>query len=230
MLNPEIGYEVIPIDELDEEDLQSLKLNWPAEKDQIWRHITNVSFYVNSKRYEYTSLLAVNGQNGPHKSFYLTGNLIPYESIGDLVGPMILVKIDNYSIDLGTSQFDESRGLWMQSGNTYYKVIGLSTEYEKAFGRKDVEKVQKFGELYDALVYSEPPFCHAGTTKFKCMQSITEIKKISANWFDLEFVYHCKELVLDHLKSIMNIRRSGVFLQSIANLTGKMPRPIACFM
>jgi hypothetical protein len=205
----------VPIVNLDEKTLEPF--NWSnATSGQVWRHITNASLC--DANGEFKSMLEINSSRS--KTFYLSGILLSEKPLPCRNEIFVKISIQAYSIDIGANYYDDARGLWMFSGNTYYKIHLMSKEYNLAFGNNVTNIVTKFGELYDALVYRNPNNNITCGTKRICSMTIQEVKEKCNCPLDLEFVAQNKSFLRNNLKSFFVMTKSAPLFRSIESLTG----------
>ena len=193
------------IDTVDQSNL--VQYNWPGSPDEeTWRHVIDASL-IDSDEHFQTMLFAAKKKN----SFILRGSLVPSNSSAQTLH--LTIPVYNYSIDVA----EETRGLWMKSDATYYKIDTLSSEYSKYFG--DVlNTVFKFLELYNALFSCNPKITSKG---FHALDhTILSIRKNFGVEIDLEFILNNKQLVENNLTAFLAKKTSSKLYRSIETLTG----------
>ena len=178
--------------------------NWPSEKGEIWRHVTDFHF-VNRKG-EFTSLEVYEGMTG----CVLKGTLLPPptpdNSPSAIVKRLVAVEISHFAIDFGDDDKDESRGFWLADYyGAWYKVEEPSQEYAP-MALKCKEKTRKFLAFHDVIVHEEVDGEYLSThdpvtNMYWCRYNLEQLLEISNDKYDLEFLKANACFYQDQLKN-----------------------------
>lgn len=127
--------------------------NWPSEKGETWRHITDFEFF-NAKE-EFTSPEVYEGSRG----CVLRGCLLPPPTKNNapsaIVKRWVSIKISHFSIDFGDDNTDPSRGFWLADfEGAWYKLEAPTPEYANIAHATKL-KCEKFLEFFDVVVHLE---------------------------------------------------------------------------
>lgn len=166
--------------------------NWPSEKDETWRHMTNFAFF-NSKE-ELTSLELYEGSKG----CTLKGCLLPPPSKGNtpsaIVKRWVSIRISHFSIDFGDDDEDPSRGFWLADfEGAWYKVEEPTAEYHDVAILSKI-KCAKFLEFFDVVVHQEVAeeeyfsLYDDEAETYSCELTLLELHQSCSPKFDMAFL------------------------------------------
>lgn len=192
---------------------QLIQYDWPCSLDeQIWRHITDASLIDSDENYR---AMLFTPSSKTSKTFFLRGWLVPSPNSPFGTESIYLIKIpvSNYSIDVDK----ETRGLWMQSDSTYYKIDTLSSDYSRSFGFI-LDTVLKFLQLHDNLIDCAKTTDSKGL--YKLDNTILSIRKKFGVKIDLEFILNNKQTIENNLIAFISKPKSPKLYSTIKSLTG----------
>lgn len=193
--------------------------NWPAEGDDVWRHITNYRLTTVTGAMHDLEIGELEGV------FILWGDLTPPDKAPC---PPIAVKIyvTTHSIDVGRKLQDPDKGVWMQDvRGDWYKLITPAPEY-RTIAESFINKADQFIRFHDALLYQANAVNVSvyvpDRAKYTCLMSVAVVHATANPKFDLHFVQENKEFVKLHLSADFDLKSSAMLVYSIDQLNGKI--------
>lgn len=166
--------------------------NWPSEKGETWRHMSNFAFFNNKG--EMTSLELYEGSKG----CVLKGCLLPPPSKDNtpsaIVQRWVSIRISHFSIDFGDDDEDPSRGFWLADfEGAWYKVEEPTSEYED-IANVSKTKCEKFLEFFDVVVHQEVAdeeyfsLYDDEAETYSCELTLLELHQNCSPKFDMSFL------------------------------------------
>lgn len=193
--------------------------NWPAERGQTWRHVTNYRLTDKAGDLHSLEIAHLNSE------FTLWAELVPPPR-ASCPPIQIILQVNSFAIDTGRSLYDLDKGVWIQDvRGDWYKLGDPAPEY-RATAEPLLEKAAQYIRLHDALVFQDHSaeislyLQHKG--KYLSNWKLSAVNDKANPKFDLYFIQQNKEFVKQHLEADFDATGSCFLMASINELSGEL--------
>ena len=194
--------------------------NWPAERGETWRHVTNYRLTDKAGKLHDLEIARLDSE------FTLWCELLPPPH-SPSPPIQIMLCVNSYSLDTGRSLFDPSKGVWMQDvRGDWYKLGEPAPDYAH-IAAPLLDKAANYIRFHDALVFLDKSqdLClympNGGKYLSNCR--LSAIHERANPKFDMYFIQQNKAFVKQHLASDFDFAASALLIiTSIDELSGQL--------
>lgn len=193
--------------------------NWPAERGEIWRHVTNCRLTDKAGTPHDLEIADLDSE------FTLWCELVPPPR-SPAPPVQIMLCVNSHSLDTGRSLYDPSKGVWMQDVRGDWYMLGEPAPDFQHIAAPLLDKAAKYIHFHDALLFQDNSadislyLKHSG--KYLCNYNLNAVQERANPKFDMYFIQEHKAFVRRHLASDFDFDSSVLLLASIDNLSGEL--------